>query len=153
MMKRCLFLLVPIFMFSCAEKSTTATKETLEQAIVDFNRAFEDADVEKLGQMITSNYVHTNGSWKSFGREKWLEYMEARKERIENGDLRMDVYEMKDLNIEMHGNSAFVTGKFHLTGLENGEPFDKEVRISNFWLIDEGQWKRAGFHDTRIESE
>jgi len=152
MMKRSLFLLVILTVISCNEINENATREKLEQTLQSFNKAFETANVEMLKLMISENYTHTNGSWKSFGKENWLGFMKSRKMRIENGELQINSYEMKELRIEMYELSAFVTGKIVMQGIENGVDFEKEIRISNFWVIENGEWKRAGFHDTRIES-
>ena len=151
MMKRTLFLLVIATVISCTQKREVPSQEDLESALTSFNEAFEKADVETLDQLTTKNYVHTNGSWKAFGKREWLEYMTKRKVRIDNGELKLSIYRMEDLAIEMHKTSAFITGKIVIDGVENGEPFHREIRVSNFWVNEGGQWKRAGFHDTRIE--
>jgi len=152
MMKRCLTLLVILTAASCTKNKDIANEQELEQAIHTFNFAFRMADVETLDRMISERYVHTNGSWKAFGREDWLGYMEKRKVQIETGELKVSRYEMQDLKIEIHGTSAFVTGMFLTEGEENGESFKRKIRISNFWVIENGEWKRAGFHDTHIEN-
>ncbi len=152
MMKRALLPLVIATVLSCSQKQDTASQETLVLAVKNFNEAFERGDVERLDQLITENYVHTNGSWKAFGKNEWLEYMRKRRARIDSGELQLSTYRMDDLNIEMHKTSAFVTGKIVMEGTENGESFKKEIRVSNFWVNKDGQWKRAGFHDTRIEN-
>lgn len=151
MMKRALFLLVIATVISCSQKQEFVSQEDLEIAIQSFNEAFEKGEVEKLDELITENYSHTNGSWKAFGKKEWLDYMTKRKARIDNGELKLSIYRMDDLAIEMHTTSAFITGKIVIEGVENGEPFTREIRVSNFWVNEGGQWKRAGFHDTRIE--
>ena len=148
MMKRFLFLSVVFILFSCSKQEEIPS---LEEALNRFNMAFENADVEVLASMIAENYVHTNSSWKSFGKDKWLGYMQKRKERIQNGELKIESYKLEELSIEYHGTTAIVTGKIVSSGVDNGEVFASEIRISNFWVIREGAWKRAGFHDTRIE--
>ncbi len=150
MMKRSLFLLVITTVISCTKKEV-ANSENLIQAIQNFNTAFENGDVDKLDKMITNNYIHTNGSWKAFGKEDWLGYMSKRRTRLDSGELRIGKYQMNDLNIEMYGTAAVVTGKITIEGIENGESFSRDIRISNFWVFRNGRWKRAGFHDTRIE--
>ncbi len=151
MMKRTLFLLVIATVISCNKKQAAPSREDLELTLKIFNEAFEKGNVEKLDQLITENYSHTNGSWKAFGKNKWLEYMRKRRARLENGELQLSIYRMDDLNIEMNQASAFVTGKIVMVGIENNDPFKREIRVSNLWVIEDGEWKRAGFHDTQIE--
>ena len=150
MMKRILFLIVILSIVSCSTSNKQSGLIELRESINLFNKAFEQADNRTLAQMITDNYVHTNSSWKSFGKEEWLGYMEKRKDRIESGELKISNYRTEELEIELMGQSAIVTGKIVMDGVEDGESFHKEIRITNFWVVDEGIWKRAGFHDTRI---
>ncbi|MEP1095785.1 MAG: nuclear transport factor 2 family protein [Cyclobacteriaceae bacterium] len=152
MMKRSLFLLVIATVISCVKNDSGASRSTLEQALQEFNAAFEQANVEVLDQMISKNYVHTNGSWKSFGREDWLGYMKKRKVEITTGELQVTKYEMREVEIEMHGSSAIITGKFLYEGVQKGISFEREIRVTNLWVIENEKWKRAGFHDTRIKN-
>ena len=145
-MKRFLLLLVGCATLSCSSHHDTS----LEEAIASFNSAFKDGDVEILSSSITSNYVHTNGTWKSFGKSKWLEYMEGRAEKLKNGRLLITSYSMEELAIQYHGNSALVTGKITSEGIEDGSSFHKEFRVTNLWGYHEGRWLRAGFHDCSI---
>ena len=154
MLKRYFFLLVTLAVFSCSyESEKSGSIEELQQALILFNKAFEVGDVLTLEQMITESYVHTNSSWKSFGKETWLGYMKSRKALLESGELVLSRYEMQEQSIEMLDGSAIVTGKFVMEGEEKGVAFRKEIRVTNFWTIDQGKWKRAGFHDTRIEGQ
>lgn len=153
MMKYVLVLLTACLMSACAKNDAQGDSVQLQKELATFNSAFETADVDKLHSMITENYVHTNGEWKAFGKSEWLGYMEKRKQRIESGELVIDSYQMTDLKITMNNASAFVTGKVISEGSDAGVPFKTEIRVSNYWLLENGQWKRAGFHDTRIESD
>ena len=152
MMKRSLFLLVIVTLVACSKKEVNTQKEKLEKAIQIFNAAFETVDIEVLDQMIANNYLHTNGSWAAFNKATWLGNMKNRRAKIESGALFVSLYEMKDLNIEMYEKSAFVTARFITEGREDGTLFKKQIRVSNFWVIEDGKWKRAGFHDTLIEN-
>lgn len=61
MMKRSLFLLVIITLTACSKTDRNAKREELEEALRVFNTAYETVDPATLDQMITNNYVHTNG--------------------------------------------------------------------------------------------
>jgi ketosteroid isomerase-like protein len=146
--------LLTIFLVSASISCTNqqALSETdLRVAIDQFNEAFEKGDVEMLSALTTENYVHTNGSWKSFGKGTWIEYMEGRSKKISNGTLIIESYEMEELSIEMHNDAAIATTQISTTGVEDGITFNKKFRVSNVWIYDGSRWLRAGFHDTMIE--
>ena len=46
---------------------------------------------------------------------------------------------------------AIVTAKISFSTIKLGEQKENEFRITNVQVKEEGTWKRAGFHDTRIK--
>jgi len=129
---------------------TDREKIALEETIDAFNQAFAVCEVQKLQQLITDNYKHTNGNNPAISRKQWLNYLNRRKAQIESGQLVVNRYELSEREIEFIGNTALLTGKVTVEGVRDSVSFSREIRISNFWVLQEGQWKRAGFHDTRI---
>ena len=147
-MKRVLYVIVVFLIFSCgAEPSETELAIRIQQ----FNEAYEAGNSALLRTMITENYVHTNNAWKSFGRETWLEYMDRRAQKIEDGSLRIESYALEEIDIQISENSAIVTGMITSTGIEDTKAFSKKFRVTNVWIYQNGQWLRAGFHDSPIE--
>lgn len=148
-MKLLATLLVLFLTFGCVEKKT-ASLEELSNTIELFNEAYIKGDTLTLSNMITENYVHTNSSWKSFGKQKWLTYMGSRREKIEAGVLEVLDYKMDEYAVELFENTALVTARISSRGIENGTNFEKSFRITNLWIYDGRQWLRAGFHDSII---
>ena len=75
------FILLSLVLIQCGpEKRPEIQAEeyqaTLMSTLQEFNTAFQTGDVDKLASMITSDYIHTNGSSKSFGKESWLKIFE-----------------------------------------------------------------------------
>ncbi|MEO1255826.1 MAG: hypothetical protein AAFY41_13235, partial [Bacteroidota bacterium] len=48
------------------------------KTLKDFNKAFQEGDIDMLESMITENYLHTNGHSKSIGKSEWLSYLKKR---------------------------------------------------------------------------
>lgn len=136
--------------FGCSKKEHAAL-EDLSHSIEKFNDAFVAGDTLTLAAMITDNYVHTNSSWKSFGKAQWLAYMSSRRKNIDSGILEVRGYKMDECAVEQFENTAIVTAKITSSGIENGVEFDKQFRVTNLWIYDGSRWLRAGFHDTLID--
>ena len=153
-MKPLLSFLIIIVLTSCSTYTTekSPNRDDLYRALDSFNLAFEKGDISQLASMITDNYVHTNGSWRSFGKEKWLGYMRDRKAKIEQGDLIIHSYSTQEVDVQWYGQSAIVTAKITSSGIEDGLAFSKEFRVTNIWVYEGQRWKRAGFHDTPIDN-
>jgi len=136
---------------NCTQANEGERLKLLERAILDFNSAFSEYDVEKLNQLTTDDYLHINGSSAPIQKRDWLDYLTKRKNKMDEGKLLIRTYEFSDVNILMKRHSAFVTGLIHVEGIEDGVAFSSLLRVSNFWVNDAGTWKRSGFHDARIE--
>ena len=157
--RRIKILLLSTLLFSlsnCSGPNTTIqesenAKEDLLTALSRFNTAFEEADVEVLQSMITDNYIHTNSSSKAIRKEDWLNYLKKRSESISSEELVITNYEMGEVEIEIHGTTAIVTGKISVSSTTGEGSRDNEYRITNVWVNENGEWKRAGFHDTKIK--
>ena len=141
---------------SCNDKDTqnqdpSLQKEMLLKRVEEFNNAFKLGDIEKLESMITEDYVHTNSNSKSIGKTEWVNYLKKRKAALDDGTLKVENYIMDDTEVVIHDDMAIVTGKISFTSIRSGERKDNEIRITNVWVKEGQEWKRAGFHDTRIK--
>lgn len=142
-------LVVLLFVLSACQ--STRSNEELSETLSKFNKAFETGDLDYLDQHTKDTYLHTNGSSKSFDKTAWFNYLKNRSADIKSGKIKMELYEMTEISMQQYGNSALVTGKVRTKGINNSEPFDRELRVTHYWVLEEGLWKRAGFHDTRIK--
>ncbi|SHG95551.1 nuclear transport factor 2 family protein [Flagellimonas flava] len=158
-MKQSIFLFF-VFLILCltpcvSQQSITETREAAKDELLTsihkFNRAFQNGDVAILESMITSNYVHSNGSSKSFGKEAWVGYLKKRSSKINNGNLEVLQYEMDELELVLHGTSAIVTGRVKVSQKSEGEIVTNSYRVTHLWVRESGKWKRAGFHDGKIK--
>lgn len=151
-MKRLIPLAAIFFLVSCDsdKKNQEAEMQLLEQSMQTFNEAFQEGNLQVLDSLTTDSYTHTNSSDRAFGKERWFNYLENRTKDIDSGRLKIDKYQLLEKEVTLYGDAAVVTGLILNTGFNRGEPFSSQIRISNFWIKEEGTWKRAGFHDTRI---
>jgi len=148
--------LVLILIQSCStntnnKPSLDQEKEILLSRIEQFNSAFKSGDVEQLELMITNKYLHTNSNSKSIRKNDWITYLQKRKKEIASGVLIVSEYKMNETEIEMYDDMAIVTAKISFSSTRSDVQKENEIRITNVWVKEEGIWKRAGFHDTRIK--
>src|SRR4029077_13638146 len=52
--------------------------------------------------------------------------------------------------VHLHGNTAIVTGVFHIKGLNKGKPFAQRERFVDTWLYKNGQWVSMAALETRV---
>lgn len=148
--------LFPILTFlialSCTVKVTTETElESLNQTIDEFNSAFETCDITSLDRLTTDDYTHTNSASAAINKSSWMAYLKKRKAQLSSGQLEVTKYLFEERQVSLYDNSAWVTGVVLMDGVMDSTAFSRKIRVSHFWVKEDGQWKRAGFHDTRME--
>lgn len=146
-------LLILVFWLSACSSTENERDETLalRNSISAFNQAFASGNLAVLDSLTTARYIHTNSSDLAFRKDNWFSYLEKRSAAIEAGDLSIEEYELEEMNIEFYEESAIVTGMIRTSGSQNGDAFESQIRVSNFWVKEGEVWKRAGFHDSRIK--
>lgn len=151
-----LIFVTALYLTNCSDKRISneeleIAKENLLKAIDKFNKAFQEGNVIVLESMITENYLHTNGNSKSISRKDWLDYLRKREGEIKTGNLEVVGYKIDDLEVVLYGNTGIVTGKILVSNKRMKEIQTNEYRVTNVWINEAGNWKRAGFHDGKIK--
>lgn len=139
------------FMLSHERLSAEETKKEAElhRAVAEFSQAFVKADESRLGELLTENYLHINGnSGTVLDRNQWLSWIKTRKRQLEDGDLVVIDYRIEELKVVLHGETAVVTGLVSSSGIRSGVKFSSRIRFSNTWVLHDGRWRRAAFHDS-----
>ncbi len=122
----------------------------LRERLNEFNQVFLVGNADEISSFIASDYTHTNGHSKAISREAWFNYLRGRQRDIESGKIRVDDYEMTEVEIQMLDQTAIVTGKVSFTVTSDGERSNKSFRVTHVWVIEDEGWKRRAFHDTPI---
>jgi len=144
------FLFFGCFIFSCSERTVKPTEASLLEAIDVFNKAFAEADTTTLSKMLTENYLHTNsasGPWKKPG---WLSYVAGQKKKLDNGVLTIEEYSMSNIEYQLYGNAAVLSAVVKNVGREDTLSFSKSFKVTHLWVYENDTWKRAAFHDGKI---
>ncbi len=59
---------------------------------------------------------------------------------------KVEVAEMSDLKVRMHGNAAIVTGAYHERGESNGKRYEYHDRLTDVWMKVSGKWQVVASH-------
>ncbi|WP_350288659.1 nuclear transport factor 2 family protein [uncultured Croceitalea sp.] len=152
-LNRIIVIAVITLFLSCKSKcdKNSFKKEELLTTLNQFNLAFQNGDVKTLEAMITDNYIHTNGTSKAIHKKEWLNYLKKREHDIISGKLEVVDYNMDEIAIEFHCNSAIVTAKVKVITKTDKELKESAFRVTNLWVNNSGTWQRAAFHDGKID--
>jgi ketosteroid isomerase-like protein len=129
-------------------------KEEVLDAIEEFSAAFAQADADKLNLLLAPDYRHTNTDGSSSTRERWLEWIKTRREKIVSGELKIVDYENENVEVSLLSPTiAVATGRNFASGVDAGKPFNTAIRFTHVWKKENDKWQRAVFHDSRIDQK
>lgn len=134
---RALMLSVPMFA-SCAVAQ--ASPEEDRQAVAALDTKYQEAvkrnDAETMGRILADDFVLVLGTGKTYTRVDLLD--SARSQKI--------VYEQQDEDpgtqvVRVWNDTAVVTARLWLKGVNDGEPFDRRLWFSDTYVRTAGGWR------------
>ena len=117
------------------EKSDAESVRALESKWVD---AYKHRQIATLSSLLAEDFVITVEDGSTYGKVGFVSY--------NAGALQVDLAEMSDLNIRMHGNIAVVTGAYHERGESHGKPYDYRDRLTDVWMKNSAGWQLIASH-------
>ncbi len=130
--------------------SSLEEEKLLLSKVEEFNLAFKVCDLEKLHELVTEKYLHTNNKTKAIKKPAWFNYLKKRKLEIQNGILVVNEHYMDEIDLALYDDKAVVTGRMVVSTNKSGKRHENEYRVTHIWIKEDNIWKRAGFHDVRI---
>lgn len=106
--------------------------ETITRMEEQWATAAKEGDPDKVAPMLSEVFVEMDGEGGLYSKAQTLD-------RIK-GD-KWQVYELSDVKVTVHGNTAIATGAWHGKGtLANGKMVDEHERWLDTWLKN-GKWQ------------
>ncbi|MEO1263760.1 MAG: nuclear transport factor 2 family protein [Bacteroidota bacterium] len=141
--------------FNKKNMAQTLNEDGLEvlQALEKFSQAYREADTKTLADLLTEKYVHSNSGGAIIRKKSWLNWVASRKKLIDHKNLIYTDYFNEDVVVEIYGDAAVVHGINISEGTERGNPFYKKIAFTHTWIKENDQWKRASFHDSKINNK
>ena len=99
-----------------------------------WNIAYQKGDIAALNTLLADDFIITVEDGSTFSKPGYIAH---------SGDpeIKVEVSDMSDLKIRMHGNVAVVTGAYHEKGTNKGKPYEYRDRLTDVWLNTGGNWQ------------
>jgi ketosteroid isomerase-like protein len=115
-----------------AEPISPSAEADLRATIAELRTASVEGDTQKIVAAMTDDYLQTDISGVVQNKETWLKnYFIPLAELIKAGKFRWETYDVKDLEIRIHGDTGIVIGALEAKG--SGARFDVEQHT---WVAD-----------------
>lgn len=124
-----------------AQKPSEELSKELIKKLYDFTDAWAKSDTVTLSKMLAPEYRHSDVSGALQHHDDWLIYAANKRE----------VIDVKMYNTEIllyHSDIAVITGEISYLWGANKE--FQQLRFTQIWNMNQGQWKRVAFQGTYI---
>src|SRR5215470_11743300 len=123
--------------FVAAEKDPSAAKIlALEN---QWNAAYKKSDIATMNSLLADDFVITIEDGSTFSKSGYIAHNG-------NSTVHVDVSDMSDIRIRLHGNTAVVTGAYHEKGTDKGKPYEYNDRFTDVWMNIFGKWQVIASH-------
>jgi ketosteroid isomerase-like protein len=122
---------------------TTPEDEALAAVDATWNTLRLKPDVEALDRLLLDDWLLTHSDGRVQDKRAYLDELRTRSranQAIANEDVTVRVY----------GDTGVVTGTSVQSGTSNGRPFEGRFRFTRVWVRENGAWRMAGSHSSRI---
>jgi ketosteroid isomerase-like protein len=115
-----------------AEPPDSSAEAELRATMAERHKASLEGDTEKIAASMTDDYLQTDISGFVQDKGTWLkEYFSPLAELIKAGKFRWEVFDEKDIQVRIHGDTAVIIGILEAKG--SGARFDIERHT---WVAD-----------------
>lgn len=105
-------------------------------------RAYVDRDWAALEEIFTDDYVLVVSSGAQRTKAQILE-------AAKKPGTRWEINATRDWQVRVHGDTGIVVATLHQKGVEDGKPFDSEVKFSDTYIRVNGKWRNVHAHASK----
>ena len=118
------------------EKSDSEAVRALE---MKWTESYKQRNIEILSSLLADDFVITVEDGSVYSKAGYISH-------TADSGTKVQVAELSDLKVRMHGNTAIVTGTYHEKGESNGKRYDYHDRLTDCWLKTGGKWQVIASH-------
>jgi ketosteroid isomerase-like protein len=117
-------------------KSEAASIRALE---LQWTESYKQRQVQMLSSLLSEDFVITVEDGNTYSKMGYISHSAE-------PSVHVEVAEMSDLKVRMHGNTAVVTGAYHERGRSDGKPYEYHDRLTDVWMKVGGKWQVVASH-------
>jgi len=129
-------LVCPAARLAAQDKSDAATIRKLEEK---WTESYKKRQIDILSSLLAEDFVITVEDGNTYSKTGYITH-------TADSSVQVDVAEIKELRVRMHGNVAVVTGAYHEKGKSNGKPYEYHDRLTDVWMKVGSKWQVIASH-------
>jgi ketosteroid isomerase-like protein len=122
---------------SAQEKPDAAA--TIRSLELKWTESYKQRQVAILDSLLAEDFVITIEDGSTYGKTGYISHSAE-------PSVHVEVAEMSELKVRMHGNVAIVTGAYHEIGDSRGKRYEYHDRLTDVWMKNGGKWQVVASH-------
>jgi ketosteroid isomerase-like protein len=118
------------------EKSDSATVRALE---LKWTESYKQHNIDILSSLLSDEFVITIEDGSIYSKAGYITHSA-------DSAVHVQVAELSDLKVRLHGDTAIVTGAYHEKGESKGKPYEYHDRLTDVWMKIGGRWQVMASH-------
>jgi hypothetical protein len=109
-----------------------------------WNQAQLMRDSSALEGLVGEHFINTEWDGEVTNRDKFLA-------EIRDPQFKPNAMSIEDVQVNLYGNTAVVTGAYHTKGSYQGKPYDHLGRFTDTWIFDGHKWECVASHSSLMK--
>ena len=118
------------------DKSDAATVRALE---MKWTESYKQRSIDIISSLLAEDFVITIEDGNVYSKAGYISHSA-------DASTRVQVAELSELKVRMHGDTAIVTGAYHEKGESNGKAYEYHDRLTDVWMKVGGKWQVVASH-------
>ena len=118
------------------EKSDAATVRALE---LKWTESYKQRNIDILSSLLSEDFVITIEDGSVYSKAGYISHSA-------DASTHVNVAELSDLKVRIHGDTAVVTGAYHEKGESGGKAYEYHDRLTDVWMKSGARWQVISSH-------
>ncbi len=127
-------LVLSAFNLALAQSKADPATSKITSLETKWNDAYKRGDAAGMAFLLADDFIITVEDGATFSKMGYLAH-------TADSELRVQISDMTDLRVRVHGNVAIVTGAYHEKGTSKGKAYESHDRFTDVWMKTNGDWQ------------
>lgn len=133
---------LPLLVFcanpGAAQEKSDAGTLVLRQEL-KWTEAYKERNINILSSLLAEDFVITIEDGSTYSKAGYITHSA-------DASVHVEVAELSDLKVHLHGTTAVVTGAYHERGESNGKRYEYRDRLTDVWMKTGNSWQVIASH-------
>jgi ketosteroid isomerase-like protein len=123
----------------CPERDRKETGSLILRQEMKWTEAYKQRNINILSSLLAEDFVITIEDGSVYSKAGYITHSA-------DASVHVEVAELSDLKVRMHGDTAIVTGAYHERGESNGKRYEYHDRLTDVWMKIGNNWQVIASH-------